>query len=148
VASSLVNTKKYEDSNKGIEARFFDTIDRYGGQQLKYLLEEITTNFEKEKRFYFMLQGTREIAKQKNLNKCLVLCALKWRQFKGEKKDKLYQPVTYEQYMKQLFSVFKKKGINYCHQKDFNGAGEFHGVLVKLWREERENDYWSSNGNI
>jgi hypothetical protein len=140
VASSLVNTKKYEDSNKGIEARFFDTIDRYGGQQLKYLLEEITTNFEKEKRFYFMLRGAREIAKQKILNKCLVLCALKWRQFKGEKKGKLYQPVTYEQYMKQLFSVFKKKGINYCHQKDFNGAGEFHGVLVELWKEEREND--------
>lgn len=54
------------------------------------------------------------------------------------KEGKLYQPQTFEQYLKQLFAVFKKKGHNYCHQKDINGPGEFHAVLVRLWNEEKE----------
>jgi hypothetical protein len=140
VSSSLVNTKKYEDSNKGIEARFFDTIEKYGGPQLKLLLEETTTKYEKERKFYFMLRGERQLAKQKILNKCLLLCALKWRQGRGKKKGELHQPQTFTQYMKQLFAVFKKKGINYCHQNDFNGEAEFHAVLVKLWKEGRKKD--------
>jgi hypothetical protein len=109
VSNSLVNTKTYEDSNKGIEMRFFDTIEKYGSQQLKLLLQETTSNFEKDKRFYFMLRGEKETPKQKILNQCLLLCALKWRISHGPKKGKLYQPQTFKQYLKQLFVVFKKK---------------------------------------
>ncbi len=65
---------------KGIKARFFDTIEKYGEPQLKLLLEETTTKYEKVRKFYFMLCGDRQLAKQKILNKCLLLCALKWRQ--------------------------------------------------------------------
>lgn len=48
---------------KGIKARFFDTIEKYGEPQLKLLLEETTTKYEKERKFYFMLCGDRQLAK-------------------------------------------------------------------------------------
>jgi len=48
--------------------------------------------------------------------------------------------------MKQLFAVFKKERINYCHQNDFNGEAKFHAVLVRLWKEEREKDSTFATG--
>ncbi len=127
--------------------RFFDTIEEFGSQQLKLLLQKTTSKFEKDKRFYFMLRGEKELPKHKILYQCLLLCALKWRISRGPKKGKLYQPQTFEQYLKQLFIVFKKKGIYYyCHQKDFNGPGEFHAVLVRIWNEEREKDTMFATG--
>lgn len=44
------------------------------------------------------------------------------------------------QYMKEVFVDLKKKGNQYDHIKDFNGRGEYHAVLVKLWKEEVEKD--------
>jgi hypothetical protein len=35
VINSSVNTKEYERNKKGIEARFFDTIEKYGSNLLK-----------------------------------------------------------------------------------------------------------------
>lgn len=53
VPISSANTKTNEDSNKGIEMWFFDTIEKYGSQQLKLLLQETTFKFEKDNRFLF-----------------------------------------------------------------------------------------------
>jgi len=35
IANSSVNTKKYEKNKKGVESRFFDTLEKFGGDQLK-----------------------------------------------------------------------------------------------------------------
>ena len=42
--------------------------------------------------------------------------------------------------MKQLFIVFKDRGINYNYKKDFNCDSELHGVLIKIWEKSEQLD--------
>ena len=42
--------------------------------------------------------------------------------------------------MKELFIVFKKKGIKYNYKYDFNANGKFHGVVMKMWDEAKQKD--------
>ena len=42
--------------------------------------------------------------------------------------------------MKQLFILFKKRGIQYNYKTDFNNDGEFHGVTLAMWEKAKEGD--------
>jgi hypothetical protein len=39
-----------------------------------------------------------------------------------------------------LFSLFHTKGVLYCFKKDFNGPGEFHGVVIEDWCKTKRKD--------
>jgi hypothetical protein len=142
IKDSTVNTKKYEQGKKGIEDRFFETIEKYGGTQLQQLLTTITTNkgTERDRAFYFVLRGRKTEQKRIILSKCLLLCALKWRNQTKKDFGNPLQPRTMAQLMKVLFTTFKAKHIKFNHKYDFNGPGEFHAVLKKQWEEERKKD--------
>jgi hypothetical protein len=56
VMSSSVNTKKYEKSKRGVEQRFFDTIDKFGGEHLQKLIFFVEDGFTKERLFYIKLR--------------------------------------------------------------------------------------------
>ncbi len=58
----------------------------------------------------------------------------------GPRKGELFQPSSMAQYLKEIFVDFKKKGIQYDHAKDFNGEGDYHTVLINLWKQEMEKD--------
>jgi hypothetical protein len=142
VMNSTVNTKSYEKNRTGVEARFFDTLDRFGGEQIRKLALFAQDGFKKERLFYIKLRGERTEEKRFVLNKCLVMIAFKWRN--NRKHDTNYrshlQPSTWEKLMKYLFSIFRKKNINYNFLTDFNGDGEFHSVLTAQWAKERQHD--------
>jgi hypothetical protein len=142
IKDSTVNTKRYEKSKSGIEERFFETIETYGGPQLLKLLPIITVNkgTERDRAFYFLLRGKRTEQKRIILSKCLLLCALKWRNNKKKYKGKPLQPRTMAQLLKVLFAIFRSKHIKYNHKRDFNGDGEFHAILKKQWDEEMKKD--------
>jgi len=55
--SSTVNTKAYEKNKKGIEERFFDTLEKFGGTHLKQLALYAEDGFRKERLFYMKLRG-------------------------------------------------------------------------------------------
>jgi hypothetical protein len=57
IKGSTVNTKRYGKTKKGVEMRFFDTIEQYGGPQLQKLLtiKKNKNKIETERLFYFVL---------------------------------------------------------------------------------------------
>jgi hypothetical protein len=59
VMNSSVNTKEYEKNKKGIEARFFDTIERYGSNLLKQLTRYAMDGFRQERLFYIKWRGEK-----------------------------------------------------------------------------------------
>jgi hypothetical protein len=77
IMSSSVNTEVYEKSCTGVESRFFDTIDKYGGDTLKPLVMFADDSFMKERVFYIKLRGDRSEFMRFILNKCLGKIALK-----------------------------------------------------------------------
>jgi hypothetical protein len=142
IQGSTVNTKRYERSKWGVEDRFFETIEKHGDPQLQPLLPFITTNkgTERDRVFCFMLRGNKTEQKRIILSKCLLLCALKWRNITRKDHGEPLQPRTMAQLLKVLFSVFRKKHIKFNHLLDFNGDGEFHAVLKAQWELEKAKD--------
>jgi hypothetical protein len=139
------NEAKYESRKESLEKKFFDTIKEYGGTNLAYLLEIVPTVHSGGRRhdhqFYNLCGGEPHDDKKFILNKCLILCALKWTIKQGDKKGVPLQPNTFETYMKTLFMILRDKGIRYRFEKDFNGKGEFHGVVIQqVWEKARKND--------
>jgi len=142
VMSSSVNTKKYEKSKRGVEQRFFDTIEKFGGEHLHKLTYYAEDGFTKERLFYIKLRGEKSQEKHFILNKCLVKIALKWRNKNQGSSNfgKHLQPSSWATLLKGLFAVFRKKNIQYNYATDFNGDGEFHAVLASMWEAERAID--------
>ena len=142
IMNACVNTKEYEKSRRGVESRFFDTLENYGGDSLRQLTLYDLDEFKQERIFYIKLRGERCDEKRFILNKCLIKIALKWRNRKPGKKTygKQYQPSTWETMLKYSFSIFRRKNIEYNYATDFNGEGEFHGVLATMWAKEMEED--------
>jgi hypothetical protein len=50
------------------------------------------------------------------------------------------------QNLKLLFATFRSKGIKFNHLNDFNGDGEYHAVLRKIWLQEMEKDETFASG--
>jgi len=140
ITNSCVNTVQYNKSKAGIEKRFFDTIDQFGGALLKPLLQFVDVKKIKERRFYVVLRGRRNEHKRVILSKCLLLCALKWRNQSKKHFGKQLQPETWATMLRTLFSIFKSKGILFKHTRHFNNDGEFHAVLKKQWDKAIEED--------
>jgi len=86
IANSSANTKKYEKNKKGVESRFFDMLEKFGGDQLKKLTSYANDGFKSERLFYILLRGEKMEEKRFILNKCLVKIALKWRNMKEKNK--------------------------------------------------------------
>jgi len=96
ILNSSVNTILYKKNKKGIEHRFFDTLDKFGGPLLRTLTKFSHDGFKNERLFYVKLRGDKSEEKRFNLNKCLVRAALKWRNNKkGKDFGKPYQPSTW-----------------------------------------------------
>jgi hypothetical protein len=141
ILHSTVNTKQYEKNKKGMEQRFFDTIDRFGGSLLQQLTKYAMDGFKRERLFYIKLRGDKTAEKHYILNTCLVKIALNWRNLKkGRDLGKHYQPSSWETKLKYLFAVFRRKNILFNHMTDFNGEGEFHSVLSAQWAIKMEKD--------
>jgi len=86
---------------------------------------------------YNILHGEKTPQKKTILNKVLTLCAVTWKNEAGpvNKRGAPHEPVTFEKYMKDVFSQYRDMGIRYEFKKDFNEKGEFHGVLIDLWNK-------------
>ncbi len=56
IANSSVNTKKYEKNKKGVESRFFDTLEKFGGDQLKKLTSYATVDLSRSVYFTYCFE--------------------------------------------------------------------------------------------
>lgn len=120
------------------ERKVFDTIRKYGNQAMQQLIELVACWYNPtgpaDFAFFNIVGGPKQPAKRLILNKILVLCALKWKRLDNHKP---YQPNVFSKYMDRAFSQFKTKNVLYDYKKDFNNAGEFAGVVHKLWKKIR-----------
>jgi hypothetical protein len=135
---------KYLNNQEAVECRMFNTIQKYGGDTLKPLLEIVTCQHPTRKEvhdyaFYNHLKGLKTLAKHKILNQGFTTCALTWKSknFGGKKS---LQPNSFIHYMKLLSYIFWQKGILYQFDKDFNVRGKFHGVAIDYWHKIHKDD--------
>ncbi len=140
ITESSVNTLDYGKSKEGIKKHFFDTVEQYGGEDLKKLVKVIVRKQISERRFYVILRGRRNEHKRIILSKCLLLIAIKWRNMSKRDFGKHYQPETWATMLRTMFAIFRTKDITFKHTRDFNGNGEFHAVLKKRWENEIDKD--------
>ena len=140
------NSTEYEKSKFAQEAKFFETIRKYGGTGLQQLLHREPADYSGgtliDYRFFNVVGGEKDADKKYILNKCLVLCAVKYVVTTGPipQRGKPLQPSSFENYMKKLFYVLKEKGVKYWFKTDFNANGEFHGLTISVWEEARAKD--------
>jgi len=141
------NKKAYDDSQTRYEKRFFETIAKYGGDTLSPLAKEMIANphdlqehMKVDHSFYSVVGGEKTADKHHILNKCFILCGMKWVCLSGPKKGKRIQTNSFGKMMQCLTYLFNRKGVKYVFNEDFNAKGDFHGVMTKIWREERKVD--------
>ena len=138
------NTTYYINQCKARVKRFFDTIEEFGGNQLKKLLKKVPSNYscgtKEDYAFYNILGGEKNDIKKYILNQCLVLCCMKWVILKGAKKGKPYQPSTFDKMMQSIGYDWLAKGIKFNYKEDFNDQGEFHGVVKDFWKRHQKKD--------
>ena len=141
------NTAQCDATKKRLELRFFDTLDKCGGNVLSSLAKDTLPNphdlHEKnciDRSFYAIVGGAKDADKHEMLNKCFSLCGMKWECLTGERKGKAIQPVSFVKMMQLLAFVFKDKGTEHLFNEDFNKQGEFHGLVKKKWKEMRKTD--------
>ena len=99
-----------------------------------------TDGLSTKRKFYNVLKGKKCEKKQVILNACLTLCAIRWECTMGKRKGLTLDSNTFQQYMKVLFAVFTKQELEYNYVNDFNATGEFHGVVLGVWNEQKKQE--------
>ena len=134
------NSSEYMAAQVRQETHFFKTLREFGGPGVSHLLEQVVCWYDPtgstDYAFFNIVGGPKDPCKKAIINKCLVLCALKWKKDDG----KPLQPNTFSKYMQQLFYVFHRKGIRYDFKSDFDHAGGFQGIIQDKWKEIRKTD--------
>ena len=96
---------------------------------------------EVDRLFYRVIGGDKNPKKQKIIDQCLILIAMKWKKTTPKAEiGQEYEPATFCKMIQQLFLVFRRKNILYDWKSDFNNKGEFHGQMKEKWRKTRLND--------
>ena len=88
------------------------------------------------RRFYLVVRGKKDKYKHVLMNECLSLCAAKWynlTRFKSEGVKIHLHSDAFFTYMKTLFSVFAKEGIEFKLKDDFNLDHQFHAIAKATW---------------
>jgi len=139
------NKKQYDDSQLRYEKRFFQTVAEHGGDILSPLSKDQVPNCHDTQEhnrldhaFYSVCGGEKTADKHATLNKCFILCGMKWQCLSGKNKGKTIQPNSFCKMMQCLTYLFNRKGVKYLFNEDFNSKGDFHGVMKVIWREERK----------
>jgi hypothetical protein len=145
-ANTGKRTKKTEDKITNLIKRWFTTIHDHGGDILRKNLlimepAEYSGGRIQDYAFFNMLGGEKTPAKTAILNKCCILCGMKWLCLTGKGKGKTLAPVSFTKYMSTIFNEFRmKKGMTYDFRTDFNDKGQFHGVMIVNWNRIRQKD--------
>ncbi|CAB9521255.1 unknown protein [Seminavis robusta] len=92
--------------------------------------------------FFNVLGNTRDKKAHAILNQVCIIVALNLKKKSGRNNTKghPFQPNSMEQFFRGTFNRLKKKGIMFDFDKDFNEAGQFHGVVKEWWAEYRKID--------
>ena len=53
---------------------------------------------------------------------------------------KTLESSTFVQYIKQLFAIFRKEGVEYDYLSDFNQDDKFHAVTKAMWIKASQDD--------
>jgi hypothetical protein len=138
-------TQKHEGKIGNLIKRWFQTIADHGGDILKSLLVQVPANYNngrtRDYAFFNILGGEKDYEKTLILNKCCILCGMKWLCLSGPNKGQALSPISFTKYMSIIFNEFRvKRDMAYDFKKDFNDKGQFHGVMITNWNKIRQND--------
>lgn len=138
-------TKKTEDKIQNLVKRWFQTIQDHGGDILSSLLAIVPAAYSgyrtQDYAFFNILGGDKTYEKTLILDKCCILCGMKWLCLTGKTKGQPLAPVSFTKYMSTIFNEFRmKKGMTYDFRTDFNDKGQFHGVMIVSWNKIRLKD--------
>ena len=148
LASTINTSKRTTKHQRKIDllvARWFMTIKVHGGEIMQHLLKMEPANYCQGKKqdfaFFNLVGGPKSADKTIILNKCLTLCGMKWLCLNGKAKGTPLAPVSFTKYMGYIFHEFRKfHGLQYDFKKDFDGKGQFHGMIVQHWNKCRQID--------
>ena len=138
-------TKKTEAKITNLIKRWFTTLQDHGGDILGSLLVMVTAEYSggrtQDYAFFNILGGEKNPDKTSILNKCCILCGMKWLCLTGKAKGQTLAPISFTKYMSTVFNEFRtKKGMTYDFKTDFNDKGQFHGVMIVNWNRIRQKD--------
>ena len=138
-------TKKTEAKIANLIKRWFTTIKDHGGDILSSLLvvvaSDSTGGRTNDYAFFNILGGEKTYEKTIILNKCCILCGMKWLCLTGKNKGTPLAPISFTKYMSTVFNEFRcKNGLLYDFRNDFNDKGQFHGVMIVNWNKIRQKD--------
>ena len=141
------NKKEYDNAQLRYEKRFFQTLAEFGGDILAPLANKKVVNPYNlsehnsiDHSLYAACGGEKSPDKHEIMNKCFILCGMKWQCLSGSNKGKAIQPISFCKMMQQLACLFNRKGIQCVFNEDFNKKGDFHGVMKKTWADIRKKD--------
>ena len=134
------NKKQHDGGQLRYEKRFFETLAQCGGDILAPLSKDQVPNPHDTQElnrvdhsFYSICGGDKTADKHAILNKCFILCGMKWQCLSGKNKGKTTQPNSFCKMMQCLTYLFNRKGVKHLFNEDFNSKGDFHGVMKVTW---------------
>jgi hypothetical protein len=138
-------TKKTETKIQKLVERWFETLRLHGGTILENLLVKAPADYcdgrKEDFAFFNVLGGEKTYGKTLILNKCCILCGMKWLCLNGTNKGKPLSPKSFTKYMGIIFFEFKsKRGLKYDFKTDFDEKGQFHSVMIVSWHNIRLKD--------
>jgi hypothetical protein len=138
-------SKKTEYKIVNLIKRWFSTIQDHGGDILCNLLVMVPADYAEGRThdyaFFNVLGGEKNLDKTAILNKCCILCGMKWLCLSGKTKGQTLAPISFTKYMSTIFNEFRmRKGMKYDFRTDFNDKGQFHGVMIVNWNRIRQKD--------
>lgn len=138
------NTTEYIEKCEAQVEKFFSVIEEFGGNNLRKLCVMEPSRYshgtKEDKAFYNQLGGEKNQVKKYVVNMCLVLFVMKSKVTRGKNKGKPYQPSTLDKYLQLISYDWKAKGVLYNYKTDFNGKGEFHGLVKEMWHQHSKKD--------
>jgi hypothetical protein len=100
--------KKTERKIQSLLLRWFDTLRSHGSNILSHLLVVTKADYSggRNNAFYNILGGEKSHAKTIVLNKCAILCGMKWLCLNGPNKGSPLSPRSFTKYMGVIFHEF------------------------------------------
>ena len=142
VTNAKKNTKPYEKGNDRLEEQFFKILTEVSKDkdaimhQLCTNVVEIADTFNRDREFYAVLGFGRETSKRIILNRCFCTYTLN---IMNKLTGAPLEFNTQNQYLKQIFNVMSRKGIQFRF-KDFYDTGGLLAVVRQDYQEKQKAD--------
>jgi hypothetical protein len=123
----------------------FETSRMHGGNIVEHLLAKVPAQYcdgcKEDYAFFNVLVGEKTYGKTVILNKCCILCGMKWLCLSGSNRGNPLSPESFTKYMGIISFEFNNQfGMKFDFKNDFDDKGQFHAVMIVQWNSFRSKD--------